>query len=234
MSELESDGIAEVFDEGMRLAVTASGRVAERRIREREQQLREAQGTSEQATRELQARVDAQGATAVAQLDATRHPEWWDHASVEDVASAWEAAQEWRGRDPAAEAAAQRMRPEIIERYGFDPERTGVKGGDAGDVAAGAGERQQRVEATAVVGSADRAEQAAARQYDSPERRERATAALREAGVEEDVVECHRLADTSQALPAREAVIDAPRRGAQARPSPASSQRRDIRRDRSR
>ena len=62
MAEPESDGIAEVFDDGMRLAITAAGRVAERRIRQREQEMREAQATSEQTARELQARIDAERA----------------------------------------------------------------------------------------------------------------------------------------------------------------------------
>ena len=234
MAEPESDGIAEVFDEGMRLAITAAGRLAERRIREREQEMRDAQTQSEQTARELQARIDAERRTALAQLEATRNPEWWDHASVDDVASAWEAAQEWRDRDSVAEAAAARMRPEIIERYGLDPEQVGVDADDAATVADAAGERAQRLEATAIVGAADRGERAEALDYDSAERRARSSQVLSEAGVDEDVVESHRLADTSQALPASEAVTDAPRRGPRARRSPASSRRRDIRRDRGR
>ena len=234
MAEPESDGIAEVFDEGMRLAITAAGRLAEHRIRERERQLREAQADSEQSARQLEARMDAERTAAIAQLDATRNPEWWDHASVDDVASAWEAAQEWRDRDSVAEAAAARMRPEIIERYGLDPERVGVQADDAATVADAAGERAQRLEATAIVGAADRGERAEALDYDSAERRARSSQVLSEAGVDEDVVESHRLADTSQALPASEAVADAPRRGPRARRSPASSRRRDIRRDRGR
>ena len=235
MAEPESDGIAEVFDEGMRLAITAAGRLAERRIREREQEMRDAQTQSEQTARELQARIDAERRTALAQLEATRHPEWWDHASVDDVASAWEAAQEWRDRDSVAEAAAARMRPEIIERYGLDPEKVGVQADDAAAVGdASAGEHAQRLEATAIVGAADRGERAEALDYDSAERRARASEVLSEAGVDEDVVESHRLADTSQALPASEAVADAPRRRPRARRSPASSRRRDIRRDRGR
>ena len=230
MAEPETDGIAEVFDDGMRLAITAAGRLAEQRIRERERQLREAQAESEQTARELQGRIDGQRAAAIAQLEATRHPEWWDHASVDDVANAWEAAQEWRDRDVAAEAAAERMRPEIIERYGLDPEHVGAQAAGSADTADRAGERAQRLEATAIVASADRAE---ALEYDSAQRREQASVALAEAGVDEDVVESHRLADTSQALPAREAVADAPRRGPRARRSTASS-RRDMRRDRGR
>ena len=234
MAEPESDGIAEVFDDGMRLAITAAGRVAERRIRQREQEMREAQATSEQTARELQARIDAERRTALAQLQATRNPDWWDHASVDDVASAWEAAQEWRDRDSEAEAAAERMRPEIIERYGLDPEQVGVHADDTATVADAAGERAQQLEATAIVGAADRGERAEALDYDSAERRARDSQVLSEAGVDEDVVESHRLADTSQALPASEAVAEAPRRGPRARRSPASSRRRDIRRDRGR
>ena len=230
MAEPETDGIAEDFDDAMRLAITAAGRIAEQRVRERERQLREAQVDSEQTARALQSRIDGQRAAALAQLEATNHPEWWDHASVDDVANAWEAAQEWRDRDAEAEAAAERMRPEIIERYGLDPEQAGVDAAGAADTADRAGERAQRLEATAIVGSADRSE---ALEYDSAQRRERASAALTDAGVDEDVVESHRLGDTSQALPAREAVAEAPRRGPRARRSTPSS-RRDMRRDRGR
>ena len=234
MAEPESDGIAEVFDEGMRLAITAAGRLAEHRIRERERQLREAQANSEQSARQLEARMDAERTAAIAQLDATRNPEWWDTASVDDVATAWEAAQEWRDRDADAEAAAERMRPEIIERYGLDPERVGVQADDTATAADAAGERAQELEAAAIVGAADRGERAEALGYDSAERRARTSRVLSEAGVDEDVVESHRLADTSQALPASEAVADAPRRRPRARRSAASSHRRDVRRDRGR
>ena len=234
MAEPETDGIAEVFDEGMRLAITAAGRLAEHRIRERERQLREAQADSEQTARRLEARIDAERTAAIAQLDATRRPEWWDNASVDDVANAWEAAQEWRDRDVDAAAAAERMRPEIIERYGLDPEQVDRDAVGTADTADRAGERAQQLEATAIVASADRGERGEALDYDSAERRARTSAALTEAGVDEDVVESHRLADTSQALPAREAVTDAPRRSPRARRSAASSRRRDIRRDRGR
>jgi len=234
MAEPESDGIAEVFDEGMRLAITAAGRLAERRIREREQDMRDAQGQSEQTARELQARIDAERRTALAQLEATRNPEWWDHASVDDVASAWEAAQEWRDRDSVAEAAAARMRPEIVERYGLDPEQVDRDAVGTADTADRAGERAQQLEATAIIGSADRGERADALDYDSIERRARTSGALADAGIDEDVIESHRLADTSQALPAQEAVADAPRRSPHARRSAASSRRREIRRDRGR
>ena len=234
MAEPETDGIAEVFDEGMRLAITAAGRLAEHRIRERERQLRQAQADSEQSARQLEARIDAERATAIAQLDATRHPEWWDTASVDDVANAWEAAQEWRDRDVDAAATAERMRSEIIERYGLDPEQVDRDAVGTADTADRAGERGQQLEATAIVGSADRGERAEALDYDSPERRERASTALADAGVDEDVIESHRLADTSQALPAQEAVADAPRRAPHARRSAATSRRREIRRDRGR
>lgn len=234
MAEPETDGIAEVFDEAMRLAISAAGRISEQRIRERERQIRETHAQSEQTARELHGRIDAQRAAALAQLEPTRHPEWWDRASVDDVANAWEAAQEWRDRDVEARAAAERMRPEIIARYGVDPEQVGIDSAGAADTADRAGERAQQLEATAIVGSADRGERAEALDYDSADRRERRSIALAEAGVDEDVVESHRLADTSQALPAREAVADAPRRGPRARRAPATSRRRDIRRDRGR
>lgn len=234
VAEPETDGIAEVFDDAMRLAITAAGRIAEQRIRDRERQIRDAQAQSEQTARELHRRIDAQRAAGLAQLEPTRNPEWWDRASVDDVANAWEAAQEWRDRDVDAAAAAERMRPEIIARYGLDPEQVGIEAAQTADTADRAGERAQQLEAAAIVGSADRGEHAEALGYDSAERRERSSTALAEAGVDDDVVESHRLADTSQALSAREAVADAPRRGPRARRAPATSRRRDGRRDRGR
>ena len=67
MAEPETDGIAEVFDDGMRLAITAAGRPAEQRIRERERQLREAQAESDQTARELQGRIDGAAAFGLAE-----------------------------------------------------------------------------------------------------------------------------------------------------------------------
>ena len=67
MAEPETDGIAEVFDDGTRLAITAAGRPAEQRIRERERQLREAQAESDQTARELQGRIDGAAAFGLAE-----------------------------------------------------------------------------------------------------------------------------------------------------------------------
>jgi hypothetical protein len=88
----------------MRLAITAADRLAQQRVRARERHLREAQADSDQTARELRGRIDGQRTAGMTQLEATRQPEWWDRASVADVANAWEAAQggvaRSRGRGP--------------------------------------------------------------------------------------------------------------------------------------
>jgi hypothetical protein len=242
MPEHEPDGINEVFASSARVAITAGGLMAERIVRQREQAHRDAQAQSQQATRELQARLDSERRGAAAALRLVGRDEWWDRASPKEIGVAWETASAWRDVD--AQRTADMMREELRRRYAID-----VDSLDADPVAVqDALERRERalrlarqaresarvddaVAAPLLVaaGRADRQEDAdrdvdpeddarGDALYDSAERRRRLAAEL-EGVADEETIEARVVADTNQALPAEEAVSSTPRRTPAARRS---------------
>jgi hypothetical protein len=70
--------------------------------------------------RELSARFDAERGSARAALQVVDRPEWWERASVQDIARVAETAEAWKGHDPIAERAAAVVQREVMERYGVD------------------------------------------------------------------------------------------------------------------
>ncbi len=247
MSIHEPDGIAEAFDDTIRLAVTAGARLAEARVRERQQQLHDAQAQSEQATRRQQARLDAERASARAELAPVNHQQWWDQSSPEDIGRAWATASALRDVDPDATRAGDRIRTELHHRYGIDadnptplPERREPGALDSPQAQAQhTRARSRQADATLLLASAEHADQQDARltehAYDTPERRRALAEQLAGAGVEPDAVEAAILADSSQAHPPESAVADMPRPGTRARRGPGSAARREItRQDRGR
>lgn len=121
----QGDGIDEALEGVMRVAVTAAARVGERLARLREEFARDARARSEQQARELQVRYDAERAAARAELRPVHESTWWDRADAASVARAYEVATAWRGQDPNAASAADRIADEVRERYGFDVNETG-------------------------------------------------------------------------------------------------------------
>ncbi len=247
MSIHEPDGIAEAFDDTIRLAVTAGGRVAEARVRQRQQQLHDAQAQSEHTTRQLNARLDAERASARAELAAVHHGQWWEQAAPEDIQRAWETASAWRDLDPDVALASDRIRTEVHHRYGIDadnptplPERREPGALDSPQAQAQhARARSRQADATLLLASAEHADQQDAplteHAYDTPERRRDLAEQLAGAGVEPDAIEAAILADISQAHPPESAVADMPRPGTRARRGPGSAARREItRQDRGR
>jgi hypothetical protein len=117
----ESDGIAEAFEGQVRVLVTAAGQVGERIARWREEALRRAQARSEQQARELQARFEAERRVARVELGTVYRSDWWDRASVEQVAQTYQVARAWAHEDPDAVRATEHMRSEMHTRYGLDP-----------------------------------------------------------------------------------------------------------------
>jgi len=88
------------------------------RIREELARTRQAQ--TEQQNRELQARFDAERASARAELAPIYERSWWDAASVEQIANVHETATAWRGIDSEADRAGKRIAEEVRDRYGLD------------------------------------------------------------------------------------------------------------------
>ncbi|MBG6059762.1 hypothetical protein RCH16_003190 [Cryobacterium sp. MP_M5] len=116
----ESDGIGEAFDGQMRVALTVATQMAERFARLREELARNAQARTEQQTKELQARFDAERNAARASLAPVQIQEWWNTAGVDDIATAYETADAWRTVDPDIARTSDHMRQELADRYGID------------------------------------------------------------------------------------------------------------------
>lgn len=116
----ESDGIGDEFDGQMRVALTVATQMGERFARLREELARNAQARTEQQTKELQVRFDAERNAARASLAPVQQQEWWNTAGVDDIATAYETAEAWRTVDPDIARTGDRMREELKGRYGID------------------------------------------------------------------------------------------------------------------
>jgi len=245
MAEHEPDGVNETFQAAARVAITAGGLMAERRTRAREQAMRDAQAQSEQHTRELQARIDAERAGARASLAPVGRDDWWERAGPEEIGVAWETANAWRDSDRDAAGTVDHMRDQLRQRYAIDPDTLGADPGAVQDalerreralrLSAQTREQARLDEAAAApllvsAAVADREqereqagrdrdpadEERAAALYDSADSR-RAVANELEGVVDNETIEARVVADTSQARPAQEAVADSPTRTPTAR-----------------
>ena len=116
----EPDGIAEVFDETIRTTASAVSNARMIAARRREHQFVQQRVRDEQATRMLQARAAAERAAALTELAVINQREWWETASPQDVEHAWQTAQQWRDREPAAHRAAVTLRAEHQRRTSVD------------------------------------------------------------------------------------------------------------------
>ncbi len=151
MAMHESDGIAETFDDALRIAVTVGVRAAEHRVRAREQETRAAQAESEQAARQVQQRIETERAAAVAALEQVRRDDWWETASVEEIQHVCETAETWREVEPRAAEVSREIREQL--------QRRGIVPGE-GDPAAAIdnSRRSELADAQVLAAASDRAE----------------------------------------------------------------------------
>ncbi|MCJ1688630.1 hypothetical protein [Rathayibacter sp. VKM Ac-2927] len=121
MSENDADGgVEESTNAALRTALTVAIQLAEKFSRLREQMLRDAERRDAATAREMSARFDAQRGAAVAELAVVDRPQWWENATVSDIARVAETAQMWRGFNDRAAAAADTIGREVQNRYGVD------------------------------------------------------------------------------------------------------------------
>lgn len=249
----EPDGINEVFRSSTQIALTAAGLFAERALRAREQARRNAQAASEKEARELDRRLTAERSAARASLAPLQRDDWWDTATPDDLAAAWETARTWEDIDPDAQRTVERMRGELRARYDIDVDNLGADPAAVQEAIArredelrratderAAAERDDAEATLLLVGAeradADRHPEAANADrgdarvaYDSAERRRDLAASL-EGVADEETVDARVVADTCQAEPATEAVAHEPRRAPTARRSRATAATRGPRR----
>jgi hypothetical protein len=117
----EPDGVGEAVEELLRSGLAAAGALARAHAQARAEQLRAAAEASEQAARQVRATMEVDRAAARARLATVTQKEWWDRATPQEIAGAWETAQDWRETDPEAAKASVRIRAELEDRYGIDP-----------------------------------------------------------------------------------------------------------------
>ena len=120
MSGQESDGINEVIEELLRVAVLLGTRLAERRVREREQRLRDAARHSLEAARGERDRQVHDRDRALAAIEGVYSSHWWEHAGAEDIRHAWGVAREYQAQEPRAARAVWRIADQLRDRYGLD------------------------------------------------------------------------------------------------------------------
>lgn len=237
----ESDGIEDVFEHHLQVAVQGAARMGEMIAYQRAGTARQAEASSLQEARELQARRDAEWQAARADLAATTRTEWWDKATVEDIARTYQSATAWAPVEADAGRYRDTMREQIRTRYGVDVEgavdeaavarrikdeldrQAEIERNRANQEVAEAALLMEQAERTDRLAEErdDRSQQLEAERlrddsglvYDSAERREALAAELTRAGVDGDAVEARVTADVGNAKPAAEAVRPkAPRR----------------------
>ncbi|MFF2347678.1 hypothetical protein [Pseudarthrobacter sp. NPDC058119] len=122
----ESDGIDDVLDNGLRQSLMIAARVGETLARRRQESLREREHQDIQAAHEAHARYAAERAQMQAALAPIHDGKWWQQAQPADITNAYILTEAWKDHDPAALAAADRIRHEVSTRYGIDTHDVGA------------------------------------------------------------------------------------------------------------
>ncbi|GLB69159.1 hypothetical protein [Arthrobacter mangrovi] len=121
----EADGIDDVLDNGMRQSLLIASRIAETLARRRQESLRQQEHQDAQAAHEAQTRLAAERSTAHAAFAAVHKDQWWEKAQPADIAAAHAVAEGWKDHDPTALEASEKIRREVLTRYGIDTHDVG-------------------------------------------------------------------------------------------------------------
>ncbi|MCF3140835.1 hypothetical protein LRQ04_16385 [Paenarthrobacter sp. AR 02] len=116
----ESDGMDDLLDGGLRQSLMIASRIAETLARRRQEDQRQQEHRDAQASHEAAARLAAERSTAHAVLSQVDKDQWWDNAQPSDIAIAHAVAEGWKDYDPTALSASEKIRQEVLNRYGID------------------------------------------------------------------------------------------------------------------
>ncbi|ABK05581.1 hypothetical protein Arth_4411 (plasmid) [Arthrobacter sp. FB24] len=116
----DSDGMDDLVDGGLRQSLIIGSRIAETLARRRQESQRQKEHAATQAAYKANARLTAERSAARAALAPVNKDEWWDKAQPRDIATAYTTAEAWKNHDPAALSAAEKIRHEVLNRYGID------------------------------------------------------------------------------------------------------------------
>ncbi|MEO3935043.1 hypothetical protein WMO79_19790 [Micrococcaceae bacterium Sec7.4] len=122
----ESDGMDDVVDGGLRQSLLIASRIAETLARRRQESQRQQDHQDAQVAHEARARLAAERSAAHAALAPLEKEQWWDKAQPHDVATAHAVAEGWKDHDPTALAASEKIRQEVLTRYGIDTHDVGT------------------------------------------------------------------------------------------------------------
>jgi hypothetical protein len=121
----ESDGMDDFLDNGVRQSLMIASRIAETLARRRQEAQRQQEHQDAQKAREAQALLVAERSAAQAALAAVHKEQWWDKANPADIATAHAVAEGWKEHDPTALEASEKIRQEVLTRYGIDTRDVG-------------------------------------------------------------------------------------------------------------
>jgi hypothetical protein len=116
----ESDGIDDFLDNGIRQSLMVAARIAETVARRRQEAQRQQEHQDIQLAHQARARLAAERSAAHAALSPVHKDQWWDKAQPTDIAAAHAVAEGWKDHDPTALAASEKIRQEVLARYGID------------------------------------------------------------------------------------------------------------------
>ncbi|ROQ52631.1 hypothetical protein EDF36_3793 [Rathayibacter sp. PhB152] len=116
----DDGGVEESINSSARIALTIAIQLGEKLARAYQEAMREAQQRSAIEARELAARYEGERAAARQAVSVVNDPQWWDQASVRDVARVAETATAWKDTDPQIASASSLIAAEATERYGVD------------------------------------------------------------------------------------------------------------------
>ncbi len=111
----ESDGLQEAIETQMRELMSAARQAGEMIRQAREDLTRLAQEFGERQA----SRADSERGAARAELNNVFRAEWWESATPEKIAGAYQVAQAWPD-EPQAMRASEKIRDEVRDRYGID------------------------------------------------------------------------------------------------------------------
>ncbi|PPH86344.1 hypothetical protein C5C95_14990 [Rathayibacter sp. AY1B7] len=116
----DDGGVEESINSSARIALTIAIQLGEKLARAYQEAMREAQQRSAIEARELAARYEGERAAARQAVSVVNDPQWWDQATVRDVARVAETATAWKDVDPQIASASALIASEAKERYGVD------------------------------------------------------------------------------------------------------------------
>ncbi|PPH24119.1 hypothetical protein C5C99_00250 [Rathayibacter sp. AY1C4] len=116
----DDGGVEESINSSARIALTIAIQLGEKLARAYQEAMREAQQRSAIEARELATRYEGERASARQTVSVVNDPQWWNQASVRDVARVAETATAWKHADPQIASASALIASEEKERYGVD------------------------------------------------------------------------------------------------------------------